>query len=54
MENGNKDNCSCCSNSRIHEDFMPTSELVHGKDYDTLLLNLPGASHLFFFKIVIV
>ncbi|XP_004228874.1 inactive protein RESTRICTED TEV MOVEMENT 2-like [Solanum lycopersicum] len=42
MENGNKDNCSCCSNSRIHEDFMPTSELVHGKDYDTLLLNLPG------------
>ncbi|XP_049406732.1 inactive protein RESTRICTED TEV MOVEMENT 2-like [Solanum stenotomum] len=42
MENGNKDSCSCCSNSRIYEDFMPTSELVHGKDYDTLLLNLPG------------
>ncbi|XP_015159450.1 inactive protein RESTRICTED TEV MOVEMENT 2-like isoform X1 [Solanum tuberosum] len=42
MENGNKDSCSCCSYSRIYEDFMPTSELVHGKDYDTLLLNLPG------------
>ncbi|KAK4736775.1 hypothetical protein R3W88_000472 [Solanum pinnatisectum] len=42
MENGNKDSCSCCSNSRIYEDFMPTSELIHGKDYDTLLLNLPG------------
>ncbi|KAJ8574419.1 hypothetical protein K7X08_026224 [Anisodus acutangulus] len=38
MENG----CSCCSNSRIYEDFVPSSEVVHGKDYDTLLLNLPG------------
>ncbi|KAF3678885.1 hypothetical protein FXO38_03027 [Capsicum annuum] len=42
MENGYKDRCSCCSHSRIYEDFVPSSELVHGKDYDTLLLNLPG------------
>ncbi|MCD7452730.1 hypothetical protein HAX54_017949 [Datura stramonium] len=42
MENGYKDSCSCCSNSRIFEDFVPSSEIVHGKDYDTLLLNLPG------------
>ncbi|XP_059281394.1 inactive protein RESTRICTED TEV MOVEMENT 2-like [Lycium ferocissimum] len=42
MENGYKDSCSRCSDSRIYEDFVPSSEVVHGKDYDTLLLNLPG------------
>lgn len=42
MENEYNDSCTCCSNSRIYEDFVPSSELVHGKDYDTLLLNLPG------------
>lgn len=50
MENECKDKYNYCNNSRIHEDFVPTSEVVHGKDYDTLLLNLPGATLLIFYE----